>query len=56
MLDRSTKFYKVTAEIVANWDKKYKDMTPAQIGRELNVPSGVAGHIVRTILIMQEVK
>ena len=53
-MDKTTKFYKVTAEIIKNWDKKYKDMTPAQIGRELDIPSGIVGHIVRTILIMEE--
>ena len=49
-MNKETKFYKVTAKIVKNYDKQ-KDLSDAEIAREHNVPSGVVSHIRRTIYI-----
>lgn len=51
-MNKDTKFYRVTQSIIADY-KNLKDKTPAEVARIHDIPSGVAGHILRTIYIMR---
>lgn len=50
-MNKDTKFYRVTANVVANYVKE-KDLSDAQLGKKYMVPGGVIAHIRRTIYIM----